>query len=83
MMFLVTPANHQELVVAIPLLTLTVFCFGYTIQLVRADAGYFTIPTMTFIRDILGASFAIDYNLRRQGKRFLVTLYFVEQWGSF
>jgi hypothetical protein len=42
MMFLVTPANRQELVMVIPLLNLMVLCFGFTIQLVRADAGYFT-----------------------------------------
>ena len=59
MMFLVTPANRQELVVAIPLLTLMVICFGFTIQLVRADAGYFTTPIMTFIRWVLGASFVM------------------------
>jgi len=80
MMFLVTPANRQELVIAIPLLSLMVLCFGFTIQLVRADAGYFTTPIMTFIRCVLGASFVIDYNLRRQGKRFLATLFFIDQW---
>lgn len=80
MMFLVTPANRQELIVAIPLLTLMVLCFGFTIRLVRADAGYFTTPIMTFIRCVLGASFVIDYNLRRQGKRFLATLFFIDQW---
>ena len=36
MMFLVTPANRQEMVVAIPVLTLMVFCFGCTIQLNRS-----------------------------------------------
>ena len=80
MMFLVTPANRQELVLAIPLLSLMVLCFGFTIQLVRADAGYFTLPIMTFIRWVLGASFVIDYNLRRKGKRFLATLFFIDQW---
>ena len=80
MMFLVTPANRQELVIAIPLLSLMVLCFGFTIQLVRADAGYFTLPIMTFIRSVLRASFVIDYNLRRQGKRFLATLFFIDQW---
>lgn len=80
MMFLVTPANRQELVLAIPLLSLMVLCFGFTIQLVRADAGYFTTPIMAFIRCVLGASFVIDYNLRRKGKRFLATLFFIDQW---
>ena len=80
MMFLVTSANRQESILAIPLLSLTVLCFGLTIQIVRADAGYFTIAIMTFIRLVLGASFVIDYNLRREGKRFLATLFFIEQW---
>jgi hypothetical protein len=57
-----------------------VLCYGFTIQLVRADAGYFTTSIMTFIRCVLGASFVIDYNLRRQGKRFLATLFFIDQW---
>jgi hypothetical protein len=80
MMFLVTPANRQEAVMAIPLLTLMLVCYGDTIRLVRADAGYFTTPIMTFIRAVLGASFVIDYNLRRKGKRFLATLFFIDQW---
>jgi hypothetical protein len=79
-MFLVTSANRQESLLAIPLLTLTVVCFGLNIQLVRADAGYFTTAIMVFIRTVLGASFVIDYNLRRKGKRFLATLFFCDQW---
>ena len=79
-MFLVTSANRQESLLAIPLLVLTVACFGLSIQIVRADAGYFTIPIMAFIRLTLGASFVIDYNLRRKGKRFLATLFFIDQW---
>jgi hypothetical protein len=80
LMFLVTSANRQESLLAIPLLTLTVVCFGLNIQLVRADAGYFTTAIMVFIRTALGASFVIDYNLRRKGKRFLATLFFIDQW---
>jgi hypothetical protein len=79
-MFLVTSANRQESLLAIPLLVLTVLCFGLSIQIVRADAGYFTRPIMAFIRLTLGASFVIDYNLRRKGKRFLATLFFIDQW---
>jgi hypothetical protein len=79
-MFLVTSANRQESVLAIPLLSLTVLCFGLTIRIVRADAGYFTLAIMSFIRLVLGASFVIDYNLRREGKRFLATLFFIDQW---
>jgi len=79
-MFLVTPANVQECVLAIPLLVLAVAFFGFSITLVRADAGYFTYPILNFIRTVLHASFMIDYNLRRRGKKFLATLFFLNQW---
>jgi hypothetical protein len=80
LMFLVTPANRQESLLAIPLLVLAVVCFGFTFTIVRADAGYFTYPLLHFIRTVLHASFMIDYNLRRQGKRFLATRFFCRQW---
>lgn len=79
-MFLVTPANRQDSLFAITLLALAVFYFGFSISLVRADAAYFTTSLMWFIRSVLNASFVIDYNLRRKGKRFLVTLFFIDQW---
>lgn len=79
-MFLVTPANRQESLLALPLLVLAVACYGFAFTIVRADAGYFTYPILNFIRTVLHASFMIDYNLRRRGKRFLATLFFTEQW---
>jgi hypothetical protein len=80
LLFLVTPANRQESLCAIPLLTLAVAFYGLTFTIVRADAGYFTYPILNFIRTVLQAGFMIDYNLRRQGKRFLATRFFVNQW---
>jgi Transposase DDE domain len=79
-LFLITSANRQESIAAIPLLALSVALFGLPIAMVRADSGYFTTPIMTFIRFTLKASFMIDYNLRRRGKRFLATLFFLDQW---
>jgi len=79
-MFLVSPANRQESLYAIPLLTLAVVCFGFSIAIVRADAGYFTWAILGFIRTVLGASCMIDYNLRRKGKRAVATLFFINQW---
>lgn len=79
-MFLVTPANRQESVLAIPLLTLAVAFFRFPIAIVRADAGYFTYPIMNFIRTVLHAGFVIDYNLRRRGKKTIATLFFIRQW---
>jgi hypothetical protein len=80
LLFLVTPANRQESLCAIPLLTLAVAFYGLSFTIVRADAGYFTYPILDFIRTVLGAGFMIDYNLRRKGKRFLATRFFVNQW---
>jgi hypothetical protein len=71
--FLVTPANAQESVLAIPLLVLAVPLFGFPILIVRADAGYFAYAILNFIRVALHAGFVIDYNLRRRGKHFLAT----------
>jgi hypothetical protein len=79
-MFLVSPANRQESIFAIALLKLAVSFFNLSIRMVRADAGYFTIPILAFIHVVLGASSMIDYNLRRKGKRFLATLFFIDQW---
>jgi hypothetical protein len=79
-MFLISPANRQESQFALALLSLAVACFGFSIQLVRADAGYFTPAILTFIRYVLKASWMIDYNLRRKGKRYLATLFFLDQW---
>jgi hypothetical protein len=79
-MFLVTPANRHDSLLAIPLLVLAVTFLGLQITLVRADAAYFTYPILGFIRGVLGASAVIDYNLRRQGKRKLATLFFLRQW---
>jgi hypothetical protein len=35
---------------------------------------------LNFIRVALHAGFVIDYNLRRRGKHFLATLFFLKQW---
>lgn len=79
-MFLVSPANRQECLYAIPLLLLTVACFGFTVTVVRADAGYFSTRLLAFICVTLQASAMIDYNVRRRGKHFLATLFFLKQW---
>lgn len=80
-MFLVTPANTADCVLAIPVLSLAVACFGFVIHVVRADAGYCTAAILNFIRTVLQAGFMVDYNLRRRGKKFLATLFFLNQWA--
>lgn len=50
------------------------------IRAVWDDAAYFNYAFLGFVRNVLHASVNADYNLRRQGKRFLATLFFVRQW---
>lgn len=80
-MFWVTPANRNDCIVAIPLLAAAVALYGFKVVIVRADAAYFTWKILGFIREVLGASAVIDYNLRGKGKKFLATLSFLEQWS--
>jgi len=79
----VTPANIHDAVLAIPMLLASVLLFGFHVQVVYADAAYFEYAILSFIIQVLGASAAIDYNLRRRGKRFLATLFFLSQWRRF
>ena len=79
-MFLITPANRHDCLWAIPLLLATVACYGFQVRIVRADAAYFSVAILCFIRYVLHASFVIDYNLRRKGKKSVATLFFLDQW---
>jgi len=54
--------------------------YHLVIRAVWADAAYFNYAFLGFVRDVLHASVNVDYNLRRQGKRFLATLFFIDQW---
>jgi hypothetical protein len=77
----VTPANRRDAVLAIPLLLAAVLLYGLRIWIVYADAAYFEYHILAFIVQVLGASAAIDYNLRRKGRRYLATLFFLRQWA--
>jgi hypothetical protein len=80
---LVTPANICDAALAIPLLLASVLLFGFQVGVVYADAAYFEYAILSFIVQVLGASAAIDYNLRRRGKHFLATLFFLSQWRRY
>jgi hypothetical protein len=80
LLFVITPANVADSVIAIPLLAGAVLLYGLRVLIVRADAGYFTYAFLGFIHAVLHASPVVDYNLRRRGRRFLATLFFLRQW---
>ncbi len=48
--------------------------------MVYADAAYFDRRFFLVVLAILGAHVAVDYNLRRAGKRKLVDPFFLGQW---
>jgi len=80
LLFVVTPANRHDGPLAIPMFTAVLLLYRQRIRAVWADAAYFNYAFLGFVRDILHASVNVDYNLRRQGKRFLATLFFIRQW---
>ncbi len=78
--FVVTPANISDGVMAIGLLAATVALYGFKVGVVWADAAYWNYAFLGFVRRVLGAVPVVDYNMRRKGKKFLATLFFVDQW---
>lgn len=80
LLFVVTPANASDGPLAIPMFAAVVLLYGLRILVVRADAAYFNYAFPGFVHTVLGASVNVDYNLRRKGKRFLATLFFLRQW---
>ncbi|CAG0999184.1 hypothetical protein ANRL2_03860 [Anaerolineae bacterium] len=62
-LFIVTPANVHDSVVAIPLLRAVQALYGFAIRIVRADAAYWNCAFLGFISEVLHATFVIDYNL--------------------
>jgi len=79
LMVLVSPANRHDAPWAIPLMMLTQRLFRLPVQVVRADAAYFTRPVLAFITTVLVATPKVVFNARKAGKKFLVTLSWVAQ----
>lgn len=78
-LFIVTPAQVNDGIVAVPLFRAVKALYGFAIRIVRADAAYWNYAFLSFIRTVLHATFVIDYNLRKGGKKFLATLFFLSQ----
>lgn len=77
--FWITPANAADGPWAIPLLAAALVLYGFQIQIVRADAAYFTKKILYFIYRYLRATPFVDYNVRRNNKQ-IVTLEFIVAW---
>lgn len=79
LMVLVSPANRHDAPWAVPLMALTHALFHLPVQVVRADAAYFTRPVLTFITLVLNATPKVVFNARKAGKKFLVPLLWAAQ----
>ena len=77
--FWITPANAADGPWAIPFLAAALVLYGFQIQIVRADAAYFTKKILYFIYRYLRATPFVDYNVRRNNKQ-IVTLEFIVAW---
>jgi hypothetical protein len=76
----VTPAHVHDSLVGWLLVVAAVLIFDLSVWVVYADAAYFDKRFFGWIYDWLGAHPAVDYNLRRAGKRKLATPFFIGQW---
>jgi hypothetical protein len=76
----ITPANRHDGPLAIPMFVAVVLLYHLSIAAVWADAAYFNYAFLGFVHNVLHASVNVDYNLRREGKRFLADLFFIRQW---
>lgn len=65
--FIVTPAHRNDGVFAPSLLKAVVALYGCGVEVVRADAAYWTKALLALIVR-LGARIAVDYNVRRKNK---------------
>jgi hypothetical protein len=77
---LVTPAHVHDSLVGWLLVVVAVLIFDLRVWVVYADAAYFDKRFFGWVHDWLGAHPAVDYNLRRAGKRKLATPFFIGQW---
>lgn len=79
----VTPANVHDGLVGFLIVLAAVVIYGLRVTVVYADAAYFDGRMLGLIRNWLGATPAVDYNLRRHGKRKLATPFFLRQWRHY
>ena len=77
---IVTPAHVHDSIIGWLLVVVAVLIFDLRVWIVYADAAYFDKRFFGWVYDWLGAHPAVDYNLRRAGKRKLATPFFIGQW---
>lgn len=79
-MFLVSPANANDAPWAPRLMALAHRLFALPVEVVRADAAYYTKAVIGFIVEVLKATPKVVYNPRKAGKKAVATLEWVAQY---
>jgi hypothetical protein len=77
---LVTPAHVHDSLVGWFIVLVAAVLYDFRVLVVYADAAYSDGRMFRVVHDFLGAHPAVDYNVRRKGKRQLATPFFLEQW---
>lgn len=78
-----SPANANDGPFALPLLQSAVYFFKFRVGIVRGDAAYDTKALWHYVVGHLKAIWAVDYNLRRAGKKKLADREAMERWRWF
>lgn len=76
----VTPAHVHDSMVGWFVVLCAAVIFSFKVLVVYADAAYADQRFYRVVHDFLHAHPAVNYNLRKAGKRKLATLFFLEQW---
>lgn len=82
-LFCTSPANAHDSPFALPLLKGAVALFGFKIAIFRADAAYDTYALWQYIVQVQHGIWAVDYNLRRRGKKFIASVAKMRAWRAF
>jgi hypothetical protein len=77
---LITPASVHDSQVGWFVILMAAVIYGFRVLVVYADSAYFDWRMFKVVHDFLHAHPAINYNLRRAGKRKLATPFFLSQW---
>jgi hypothetical protein len=77
---LVTPAHVHDSQLGWFVILMAALLYGLHVLVVYADSAYFDWRMFKVVHDFLQAHPAINYNLRKMGKRKLATLDFLDQW---
>jgi hypothetical protein len=78
-----SPANPNDGPFALPLLKAAVQLYGLNLQIVRGDAAYHCAALYAWVVKQMGAIWAVDYNLRRRGKKQLAYRVQMKAWRAF